>query len=213
VAKIAPIPNWAGRALQGLAYWLGCQHALGLAANISEGAIAWEFIQQVFTHRLPNRYVEAEVFYRHIPEVNRNLEALGSRERGDLVIATVPRLDRKTSYGVHEVEAIIEIKHNRSAKRLLWQDIDYLAAQRSRHPEIRAFLIYASINERPDEFTDLAGASKTPRNRKTRKGSRYKVRRVCRATQRIPSKNTSALGHYAVLVEVAPPKVAARNDA
>lgn len=100
----------------------------------------------------------------------------------------------------------------RSRKDLLWQDIDYLAAQRSQHPEIRAFLIYATINERPDEFTDSAGASKTPRNRKTRKGSRYRVRRVCRATQRIPSKNKSASGHYAVLIEVAPPKVAARND-
>jgi hypothetical protein len=211
--KVAPIPDWAAPALQGLAYWLGAQHALGLAANISEGAIAWELIRQVFTHRLPDRYVEAEVFYRHIPEENSEPGLPVSDERADLVITKVSRPDRGTAFGEHDVEAIIEIKHSRSRKHLVWEDIDYLAAQRSRHPELRAFLIYASINERPPDFTNPTGAAITPRNRKTHAGNRYKVRRVCRATQQIPSKNKLARGHYAVLIEVAPPKAAAQNDA
>jgi hypothetical protein len=211
--KLAPIPDWAAPALQGLAYWLGSQHALGLAANISEGAIAWELIRQVFTHRLAGRYVEAEVFYRHIPEVNPEPGALESNERADLVITKAPRPDRSTAFGEHDVEAVIEIKHSRSRKDLVWTDIDFLAAQRSRHPELRAFLIYASLDERPEDFTESNGAAMDPRDARTKLGSRYRVRRVCRATQIIPSNNKHAKGHYAVLIEVAPPKTAARNDA
>ena len=213
MAKILPIPDWAAPALQGLAYWLGSQHALGLSANISEGAIAWELIRQVFTHRLPNSHVEAEVFYRHIPELNGTGQLASSRERADLVVANADRSNREVSYAAGSVEAIIEIKHSRSRKELVWQDIDYLSEQRAKHPELRAFLIYASINERPTDFTDETGASVDPRNRKTPNGHRYRVRRVCRATHRIPSKNKSAIGHYAVLIEVAPPIGEAKNDA
>ena len=213
MSTVPPIPDWAGPALQGLAYWLGSQHSLGLAANVSEGAIAWELMRQVFTYRLPDRHIEAEVFYRHIPELNQQQQLAKSRERADLVVTNARRSDRGASYGMGEIEAVIEIKHNRSRKDLVWQDIDYLARQRAAHPELRAFLICATIYERPDEFTDDTGASITPRNRKTPNGSRYRVRRVCRATSRIPSKNKSARGHYAVLIEVAPPSGKASNDA
>jgi hypothetical protein len=213
MSTILPIPDWAAPALQGLAYWLGSQDSLGLAANVSEGAIAWELMRQVFTYRLPNRHIEAEAFYRHIPELSQQQNREASRTRADLVIAKNARPDRRASYSVGDVEAVIEIKHNRSRKDLVWQDIDYLAQQRAAHPELRAFLVYASIDERPSEFTDETGASITPRNRKTPNGSRYRVRRVCRATSRIPSKNKLARGHYAVLIEVAPPSHRASNDA
>lgn len=213
MAKIPPIPDWAAPALQGLTYWLGSQHTLGLAANISEGAIAWELIRQVFTHNLADRYVEAEVFYKHIPELNQHGELKNSRERADLVIANTQRSDRSASYSIGDVEAAIEIKHSRSRKDLIWKDIDYLSEQRAKHPELRAFLIYASINERPSDFTDDTGAAITPRNRRTPNGSRYRVRRVCRATHIIPSKNKKASGHYAILIEVAPPTGRAKNDA
>ncbi|WP_457281006.1 hypothetical protein [Polaromonas sp. P5_D5] len=213
MGKIVPIPDWAAPSLQGLAYWLGSQHALGLAANISEGAIAWELMRQVFTHRVAERFLEAEVFYRHIPEFRTTGVAQNSRERADLVISNAIRADRGASYSVGNIEAVIEIKHSRSRKDLVWQDIDYLAERRAQNPAVRAFLIYASINERPEEFTNTNGSSITPRNRLTPAGNRYRVRRVCRATQIIPSQNKTARGHYAVLVEVAPPKGPAANDA
>ena len=212
MAKIVPIPDWAAPSLQGLAYWLGSQHSLGLAVNVSEGAIAWELMRQVFTHRIPARYLEAEVLYRHIPEFLATGVPKNSRERADLVISRVIRADRTVSYAAGDIEAVIEIKHNRSRKDLVWQDIDYLAECRAKHPAVRAFLIYASINERPDDFTNQDGSSKTPGNRQTSKGSRYRVRRVCRATKIIPSKNRNATGHYAVLIEVAPPKSGTAND-
>lgn len=213
MSTISPIPDWAAPALQGLAYWLGSQHSLGLAANVSEGAIAWELMRQVFTYRQLDRHIEAEVFYRHIPELSQQEDVAESKTRADLVIAKSARSDRGVSYRIGEVEAVIEIKHNRSRKDLVWQDIDYLAQQRAAHPELRAFLVYASINERPREFTGQTGASIIPRRRKTPNGSRYRVRRVCRATYLIPSKNKSARGHYAVLIEVAPPNHRASNDA
>lgn len=213
MAKIAAIPAWAAPSLQGLAYWLGSQYSLGLAANISEGAIAWELMRQVFTHRIPARYLEAEVFYRHIPEFVATGVPKNSRDRADLVISTAVRADRTASYAAGDIEAVIEIKHSRSRKDLVWQDIDYLADRRAKNPAVRAFLIYASINERPEDFTNPDGSSIIPRNRQTPKGSRYRVRRVCRATKIIPSKNKNATGHYAVLIEIAPPKSGAANDA
>jgi hypothetical protein len=168
-------------------------------------------MRQIFIYRLPKRHIEAEVFYRHIPELNQQQQLAKSKERADFVIANTRRADRRVAYGLGEIEAIVEIKHNRSRKDLVWLDIDHLATQRIAHPKLRAFLVYATIHERPDEFTDVTGASITPRNRKTPNGSRYRVRRVCRATSRVPSRNKSAIGHYAVLIEVAPPIGRASN--
>ncbi len=213
MGKIVAIPDWAAPSLQGLAYWLGSQYSLGLAANISEGAIAWELMRQVFIHRGAPRHLEAEVFYRHIPEFRNTGVAKNSRERADLVITKEVRADRTISYALGNVEAVIEIKHSRSRQDLVWQDIDYLAERRAKNPEVRAFLIYASINERPEDFTNQDGSSITPRNHHTPTGSKYRVRRVCRATKIIPSKNRNATNHYAVLIEVTPPKRAAANDA
>ncbi len=159
MSALPPIPDWASPSLQGLAYWLGSQYSFGLAANVSEGAIAWAFNTLVFAHRTQGRHLEAEVQYRHIPELNRRGSLASSRERADLVLANVVRADRGKAYGSGEVEAIIEIKHNRSRKALVWEDIDYLGEQRRKNRSIRAFLIYASINDRPEEFTDLSGAS------------------------------------------------------
>ena len=139
--------------------------------------------------------------------------AKNSRERADLVIAKEVRADRTISYALGSIEAVIEIKHSKSREDLVWQDIDYLAERRASNPAVRAFLIYASINERPEDFTNDDGSSITPRNRRSPNGSKYRVRRVCRATKIIPSKNKNATGHYAVLIEVAPPRRAAANDA
>lgn len=213
MGKIVAIPDWAAPALQGLAYWLGSQHASGIAANISEGAIAWELMRQVHTHRSPLRTLEAEVFYRHIPEFIAGGVAEDARHRADLVIATSTRADRGVSYGVGQVEAVIEVKHSRSRKTLVWEDIDYMADRRVNSPSVRAFLIYATIDSRPEEFTQDDGSAIAPRNQVTPAGSRFRVRRVCRATQLIPSKNKNARGHYAVLIEVDPPKGRTTNDA
>lgn len=205
MTKLPSIPEWASPALQGLAYWLGSQHAFGMSSNISEGAIAWALSTLVFTHRTPGRILEAEVLYRHIPELNRRDELARSRERADLVIATANRSDRSVPYRRGEVEAIVEIKHNQSRRQLVWDDIDYLAAQRDKSKAIRAFLIYASVNERPKDFTDESGAAIQTRTMYTPdKETKYRVRRVCRATHRIPSRNILATGHYAVLIEVTP---------
>lgn len=205
MSKLPSIPDWASPALQGLAYWLGSQNAFRLEANISEGAIAWALSTLVFAHRTPGRVLEAEVLYKHIPELNRKNELARSRERADLVIATSTRTDRTVSYGRGEVEAIVEIKHYRSRKQLVWDDIDYLGEQRIKSSAIRAFLIYASVNERPDDFTDESGAAVQPRTLCTPdRETKFRVRRVCRATHRIPSKNKLAVDHYAVLIEVSP---------
>jgi len=200
------IPNWASPALQGLTYWLGSQHALGLAANISEGAIAWELSRLLFAHRDAKRILEAEVLYRHIPELNVRGQLETSLDRADLVIANRARPSRDEPYALGCVEALIEIKHSRSQKRLVWQDIDFLGAQRqASRKRVRAFMIYASVNQRPADFTDGSGAAVKPRNRNSpNQQTPYRVRRVCRATSRIPSQNSGAIGHYAVLIEVAP---------
>lgn len=101
------------------------------------------------------------------------------------------------------VEAIIEVKHNRSQFSKVLEDIDFLGRQRRQGgASIRGFLIYASVSERPAQFTDPFGAAPGHRVITSPLGTRYKVRRVCRATSRIPSRNEGAFGHYAVLLEV-----------
>jgi hypothetical protein len=205
MAKLPSIPGWASPALQGLAYWLGSQHALRLAANVSEGAIGWELSRLLFTHLSESRFLEAEILYRHIREFNEDGDLDGSKERADLVIAKVRRSKGAVSYNTGDVEVIIEIKHNRSRKALVWEDINFLGARRKKTKAIRAFLIYASLNERPDDFTSPDGAAIKPRTKYTPGGkTAYRVRRVCRAISRIPSRNKMAIGHYAVLIEVAP---------
>lgn len=205
MAKLPSIPDWASPALQGLVYWLGSQQTLGLSADVSEGAIGWELSRLLFTHRSEERFLEAEVLYRHIPELNEDGDLARSRERADLVIARVRRSAKAVSYDTGDVEAIVEIKHNRSRKALVWEDIDFLGAQRKKIKTIRTFLVYASMNERPNDFTSSDGAAIKPRTRCTPDNkTAYRVRRVCRATSRIPSRNASAIGHYAVLIEVAP---------
>lgn len=204
-ANLPSIPDWASPALQGLAYWLGSQYTLGLAANISEGAIAWELSRLLFAHRDERRVLEAEVLYRHIPELARDGSLAESQERADLVIAKHRRNDRNVPYKKADVEAVIEIKHSRSRKRLVWSDVDFLGQRRAASKQIRAFLVYASVNERPSEFTGDSGGAVRPRTRPSPSGkTRYRVRRVCRATSRIPEQNRDALGHYAILIEVAP---------
>jgi hypothetical protein len=158
----------------------------------------------VHAHRDDGRFLEAEVLYRHIPELN--VPAIhGSNERADWFIANTRRTDRTESYKRGEVEAVIEIKHNRSRSSLVWADIDHLAERRRSCRAIRAFFMYASIGERPSKFTNHDGASITPRNRQSPTNSNgYKVRRTCRATQIIPGKNRKAKGHYSILIEVSP---------
>ncbi len=203
--KLPSIPDWASPALQGLAYWLGSQYTLGLAANVSEGAIAWELSRLLFAHRDERRVLEAEVLYRDIPEFAANRSLATSRERADLVIARRRRTDRDVPYTNGDIEAVIEIKHGRSRKRLVWNDIDFLGQCRAASKEIRAFLIYASVNERPAEFTEDTGRAARPRTRPTpSKKTRYRIRRVCRATSRIPEENRKARGHYTILIEIAP---------
>jgi len=206
MAKLLPIPAWAAPSLQGLAYWLGSQHAMRLAANLSEGAIAWELSRLIFTHRTDEQFLEAEVQYRHIPELNAKKQLAHSRERADLVVSNAPRSDQGVSYRRGQVDAIIEIKHNRSRKQLVWADIDYLGEQRTSSKGIRAFLIYTSVNMKPDIFTDEIGAAKKSKNLQTptHLQTSYRVRRVCRATHLIPGRNKTAIGHYAVLIEVSP---------
>jgi len=202
--RLSPIPDWAPPALQGLAYWLGSQSSFGLVANISEGAIAWTLGTLMFAHRDAGLHLETEVMYKHIPEYLGNSKVKGSRTRADIVLATCRRTARTEPYLPGEVKAVIEVKHNRSLLSLVWDDIDYLAARRSDCRDIRAFVIYASVNERPEKFTDSLGAAINPRNAKTAAQSLYRVRRVCRATHRIPRKNKDAVGHYALLIEVEP---------
>jgi hypothetical protein len=204
-ANLPSIPDWATPALQGLAYWLGSQHTLGLAANISEGAIAWELSRLLFAHRDERRILEAEVLYRDIPEFADDGSLAESRERADLVIAKHRRKDRNVAYRNGDVEAVIEIKHSRSQRRLVWKDVDFLGQRRASSKLIRAFLIYASVNERPADFTEDSGGAARPRTRRSpSKKHWFRIRRVCRATSRIPKENRTARGHYAILIEVAP---------
>jgi hypothetical protein len=196
------IPVWSSRALQGLAYWIGYQHSFGVADRLSEGAIATEFMRLMIVHREVGRTLETEVMYRHIPEISENPLFVSSRMRADLIVSRGGRKRRDHPFAPGAVEAVVEVKHSRSQHSKVLDDIDLLGdLRRFSGAAIRGFLLYAAVNKRP-RFTDILGAGNGTIVESTPKGTRYKVRRVCRATQRVPFRNQSAIGHYVVLIEV-----------
>lgn len=204
--KLPAMPPWASPVLQGLAFWLGYQRILAPDQYMSEGAIVAELGRLLFAHREPNTVVEPEVFYRHI----RGLHGIrtDSRTRIDLTIARGRRPSRSKKFAQGQVISLIEVKHRQSDSTLVLEDINYLGDALSQNDyRMRGFLIYASEAERPTLFTDRMGRARKPRISTTKRGVRFKVRRVCRAIAKVPSENAAATAHYAVLIEVLRPTV------
>jgi hypothetical protein len=200
--QLENIPDWASRAMQGLAYWLGCQDAFGIADRLNEGAIATEFLRLMVVHREPGRVLEVEVLYRDIPEFANSNVLVGSRDRADLVVAKRRRASRTAAFGRRSVEAVIEVKHGRSQKAKVYEDIDALGeAKRLASGDVRTFLLYASVAVKPF-FVGEDGSAKGSLTKRTSKDTRYKVRRVCRAAPGLPRDGRVGRAHYVALVEV-----------
>jgi len=199
---LTSIPNWTSRALQGLAYWLGYQDAYGIGERLSEGAIATEFLRLMVAHKDPGRVLEPEVMYRHIPEFTKKPSLRNSRIRADLVVANEARRSRYTAFPQGSIEAVIEVKHGRSQKAKVLEDIDMLGDHlKFAKWSIRGFLLYASVSKMPF-FVDEDGGGRKTKIEHTEKGTRYKVRRVCRAISRISNSTAGPRGNYALIVEV-----------
>ncbi len=200
--SLPEIPKWTSRSLQGLAYWLGYQDALGVSTRLSEGAIATEVLKQMSFHRDKNMIIEPEVLYRHIPELEESKKRTDTNIRADLVIAFNKRADKRIPHILGSVEAVIEIKHNRSQKRKIYKDIDRMSNQgASSNGRVRGFLLYASLSTTP-RFVDENGTARNVKIETTDSGTRYKVRRVCKALPKADKKKDLIPGHYAILIEV-----------
>lgn len=201
---LTPLPRWASPAMQGLAYWLGYQHANGLAGHLSEGAIATEFQRLMLVHREPGRYLYPEVLYRAIPQFARLPDVANSGARADLVIAsaTPKSLHERQQFVGKQVEAVIEVKHGRSARAKVRDDIEWLGyCKQAARRDIRTFVLYASVADKPFCVADdgtAVGLERTLVNERTS----YKVRRVCRALAGENMKSHRKGGHYVVLIEV-----------
>lgn len=194
-----PIPSWSSRALRGLAFWLGYQDAYGIASHLSEGAIATEFLRLALAHG-QGRVYEPEVMYRDIEELSQESVFTGSARRADLVVARDKRRDQEANYPNGTVEAIIEIKHGRSLKPKVFEDLDRLGTVVRLAPRIRGFLLYASVSG-CRQFVDAWGTGRRSKILSTDEGTLYKVRRVCRAVSRFSHVENEPAGHFAVLVE------------
>jgi hypothetical protein len=201
--SLAKIPAWAEGTLQGLAFWLGYQDALGIGSRLSEGAIATEFLHLMRVHSDSDKIVEPEVMYRHIRELDSK-EALRNI-RADFVVANQERAQRNLPYPKNAVEDIVEVKHGRSTSREILKDIDRIGKYlKSCNWTVRGFLLFAQLRGRPRMFTDHDGSA-LRKIEVSNQNTRFKVRRVCRAVSRIPGRkglDAAATGNYAVLIEV-----------
>ena len=194
--------DWASNSLQGLAYWLGFQDSYGIDAEINEGSIALVFTTLLLANRATDSHVETEVMYKYIPEYSSNDDVSNRKHRADIVLAKKRRQNLSSPYLLHDVQFVIEIKHIKSSIHLVWDDIDYLGNRKKDCNNIRAFLLYASINKRPKHFTLKTGAAKRSKQFTPTNQTPFKVRRACRSTSKIPCYNKMADGHYAILIEV-----------
>ena len=200
-ATLQPIPEWSSRTLQGLAYWLGYQDAFGIADQLNEGAIATEVMRLIVAHGHTPQAVEAEVYYKHVPETKVARRDESSGARADLVVASAKREDRKEAFRRLQVSALVEVKHGRSQPGKIDEDLDRLSenlagARRS----LRGFLVYAALTAHP-RFVNAVGRAEQGIKR-TKNGTRFRVRRVCRAVPGSPRPDRRCYAGYAVLVEV-----------
>ncbi|MEY4756744.1 MAG: hypothetical protein RJA34_1642 [Pseudomonadota bacterium] len=196
-----PLPNWVTPVLQGTAYWLGMQEIMGERRSLSEGAITLTLRDLMRRHLEKNLSIDTEVMYRNIPEYQNDNLIKDSRTRSDIIIYQPSKKYKEDVFSFGQVKSVIEVKHHRSSSRLIQEDIDFLGARRSHEKSIRTFMIYTSMCMRPDLFTNESGAAISGTQFSDNK-TKYSVRRVCRAVQKIPRNNSQAHGHYAVLIEI-----------
>ncbi len=147
------LPEWSGKVLQGLAYWIGYQKQYFKNYPIREGEMVGETLK-LLSSKLDSHYrLDAEVTLKKLcADWNKK------KERVDIVISEKAKKKEDFDYrsGMHYV---IEVKRNEADAKEIAKDLKRMAKLLSMtdNKEVRCFLLFVSQDGRPDEYVGKTG--------------------------------------------------------
>jgi hypothetical protein len=189
------IPRWLERALQGLTFWVGHRKHLYSGYPLGESALVAELCNLIYTH-LPKTYVlRCEVQYTELVGVDVAGGVLTARARADIVVSEKIGETREGAIP----RWIIEVKRASAPTAQINHDLKRLAAAKSAHPNLKAFLVIVAESSRPKSYVSDDGASIIGWRDVPQSPLRYRVRRTLKAAHAFTNPDSA---QYACLLEV-----------
>lgn len=194
-AKRKPVPNWAKKALQGVAYWIGHRRSLYRGYPLSEGALVAEICNLVYANLPIDHVLQCEVQYSSL------LGRVAMRKAAEQGLAGLSRIDilivRKSD---QKPVFLIEVKRAIASNERINDDLWRLSLA-SRATKARAFLFVVSEASRPERFVDREGKSILRLRSDKARAFSYQVRHTLKAAHLFNHRDTA---QYACVIEVYP---------
>lgn len=200
-ATLEQWPQWAEKALQGLAFWMGHRHALYPNYPLGESALVAEACNLIFANLPGGELLLCERQYTQLMPEGGWPSEYGARSRADLTIVnglTYSEAERSISLRSN-LSAVIEVKRASAPKAQIDQDLKRLAIFKHANPNARALLFVVSEAQRPKRFVAREGKAILGRNNIPGQDAHYRVRRACKAAAAFSGKESA---HYACIIEV-----------
>ncbi len=192
-------PEWAEKALQGLAFWIGHRHSLYRDYPLSEGALVAEACNLIHANLDAGQVLRCEVQYSQLVPTGMWPLELGPRSRVDLLIAADTAHLAKANSLVDQVIAAIEVKRAAAPNSQIDYDLKRLATFKLQNPSARAFLFVVAEAHRPTRFVAAEGRAILGKHSIKGVAAHYRVRRACKAAASFSGK---ASAHYACILEI-----------
>jgi hypothetical protein len=191
-------PAWAGKALQGLVFWIGHRCSLYPHHDLGESALVAETCNLIAAHLHEGESLLCEQPYRKLIATDSEL---GPRVRADLAVLSAPNAAelKKRGHLQDLLTAVIEVKRASASKAEIDDDLKRLAILKAANPSVRAFLFVIAEGHLPKKFVAANGKAKKGRFGISDKAAYYHVRRVCKASASFDRKGGA---HFACIIEV-----------
>jgi hypothetical protein len=193
-------PTWAGKALQGLTFWVGHRQALYSGYLLSEGALVAETCNLIYANLSSEESLHCEVPYGALTLTSKD-STIARKTRIDLVVAAkkIGPTEPKDGDLQTLATAAVEIKRASASRKEIDQDIERLAKLKVENPNIRTFLFLVSENKRPSRFVSKKGRAVKGDFAIAGSTCYYSVRRACKAALSFSGHDSS---HYACIIEI-----------
>jgi hypothetical protein len=196
-------PAWSGKALQGLAFWIGHRHALYPNYPLGESALVAEACNLIFANLGPGEVLLCERQYTQLMPHGAWPASQGARSRADLVVVTgLTQAQAKAQVSLQGyLSAVIEVKRASASRAQIDQDLKRLAIVKRANPTVRALLFVVAEAHRPKRFVASEGKAILGKNDIPGQDAHYRVRRACKAAAAFSGKESA---HYACIIEIYP---------
>jgi len=195
-------PLWARKALQGVTYWMGHRRCLYRNHPLSEGALVAEICNLIHANLHDKKLsLKCEVQYSDFFDPGKKPKEIDERTRADLVVYKKTINAEDASKSKIEPKFIIEVKRAGSGKKLIDEDLRYLAIVREKSIySIRTFLFVISEAKLPKRFVNEEGMLKIKKGEIPKSNADFRVY-LFKAASAFTKRDHA---HYACLIEVRP---------